>query len=330
LDAEPPRIIFENSAQCADGNRLEGPIRSALRQGHTAIPGWNLRMHIDRTRGRVLRAEGTLTDERGSAVARRTLQGVGPDCASLARAVGVWASLVLDAESRRPRTAAAEAQPPAPPSAKPDPAPLDVAEASQSETNAHDSGVGAWPSPPPQQIEDKPSEVAPPVRHREAGTSTFELGLSGFMMTGAGGSAVAGASPFVFLDAGSGIYLRPSLAFGATVSSPSEAAIHTTWLNSRLDTCFRWDGLYASPSGLQFDLCGGADLGATLPSGRADRAYFALGPSVDLRGDLGSGLAATLRGVVGINLLHDPNHEADEEVPLVAGRIEVAVSWGVR
>ena len=53
--------------------------------------------------------------------------------------------------------------------------------------------------------------------------------------------------------------------------------------------------------------------------------FAALGPSLDLRGELGGNLAVTLRGVVGLNVLRPPN--TDEAW---SGRIELALSWGLR
>jgi hypothetical protein len=86
---------------------------------------------------------------------------------------------------------------------------------------------------------------------------------------------------------------------------------------------------------MQLDLCGGTDLGATtIEAGSGTTLpYVNLGPSLDMRGELGSRLSAVLRVVAGINLLRDSFVDlsgAREAPPIAAGRLELAFSWDVR
>jgi hypothetical protein len=320
--AEPPRIVFEDTAKCSDSDSAEVALRLSLGPPHESTTGWTIALKIERRGARAVRAAGTITDARGATVASRMLFGTGPDCAALAQAMSVWASLVLDAEGKRPHTAAAETQPPSPPVAKP------AAEASASAATDTPATV-PWPAP-------EPRETASPEHdwylHHDASSRALELGVSGFLMTGTikDAGAMVGPSPFLYIEAGHGIFLRPSLAFGQTVNQPG--AITGTWLGSRFDTCVRLPGLYPNRSGLQLDMCGGADVGLTLLDSGQTPPFLAFGPSVDLRGELGSNLAVALRGIGGINVLHESVVENGETKNSASwsGRIELAFSWSLR
>jgi hypothetical protein len=92
--SEPPHIVFEASAPCRDDDRaalLEG-----LGAAHGLDAAWTVRAHIVRD-GAGLKAAGEITDGSGAPAARRELVGSLAQCAGLARAIGVWAGLVLDA-----------------------------------------------------------------------------------------------------------------------------------------------------------------------------------------------------------------------------------------
>jgi hypothetical protein len=314
--AEPPRIVFENPARCTDGDRAEEALRRTLSPGRPATAGWTVSVKIEKTGARAMRAGGQIADSRGVAVASRVLLGTGPDCTALAQAMGVWASLVFDAEAKRPHTAAAEAQGPTPPVAKP----------------ASDDAPQALPWPAPQPQEKAAPEQDWYLHHEASASRALEFGVAGFLMTGSGGGAMAGPSPFLYIEAGNGIFLRPSLAFGQTVTSLPPSNITGTWLSTRFDTCLRLPGLYSTRAGIQFDMCGGADVGVTLLDGGQSFPFAALGPSLDLRGELGSNLAVALRGVLGLNLFRQNFVENDtpESVPAWSGRIELALSWSLR
>jgi hypothetical protein len=64
-----------------------------------------------------------------------------------------------------------------------------------------------------------------------------------------------------------------------------------------------------------------------------DMPYLAVGPSLDLRGELGGRLAALLRVVAALDTLRGSyvdNSGATEQAPLVSARLEAAFSWDVR
>jgi hypothetical protein len=308
--AEPPRIVFEDAAQCADGDRMGELLRQSVGASRATAPGRTVKLRVERTGPRAVRAEGTITDEHQTPIARRLLLGTGPDCSSLTRAVGVWASLVLDAETRRPRTAAAETQAPTPRIATPE-----TADEPFGATRGDAAAAAAAAAE-----ETAADRHEAPRRHEES-FGLVEVGASGFVMSGTAGGATAGSSAFLFVDAGQGFFVRPALAFGRSIG-PAEGVVDGSWLATRLDACARVQGLYTKRRGMQLDLCAGADLGATLAEGVGPLAFVAVGPSVDLRGELGNGLAVTLRGVFGIDLVRTSD--------LWSGRLELALSWGLR
>ena len=66
---------------------------------------------------------------------------------------------------------------------------------------------------------------------------------------------------------------------------------------------------------------------------RTTLPYLDLGPSIGLRGELGSRLSAVLRVVAGVNLLRSSFVDlsgASELPPLAEGRLELAFSWDMR
>jgi hypothetical protein len=370
--AEPPRIVFENPAQCRESDRAEELLRRAL-TAKAPGPGWSVAMRVDRSAPKGLRAEGEITDGDGVSVGRRIITGPTADCGGLARAVGVWASLVLDAELRRSRAihgstgatigTAATTPPPDVRGAVPTVAGgghggsgsgeggggsggggggASVGEASSeapvaSPTEAVGTGpaepVTAWPAPAPV---EKPSPEHDWYLHHDD-VRTLEVGAGMFLGTGAGGGAVVGPSAFVVIEAGNGLFLRPALAFGKSLSSlPPSDVNATTWTAARFDTCVRMPGLYTRHHGMQLDLCGGTDIGMTTVDSSGTTAtvpYWDIGPSLDLRGELGSRLSAVLRAVAGIDVLSESfrnNSDALVRVPIVDGRLELAFSWDVR
>jgi hypothetical protein len=288
-------------------------------------------MRVEPTSDHSLRAEGEITGENGSVVAHRTLSGAPGDCDGLARAVGVWASLVLDTE--RARSGSSDSQAPATAVASPGAVPeLGVADTHPEVT---------WPAPA---VLEKPSPEHDWYLHNDE-ERTLELGVGAFLMAGTGANTVAGASPYLVVEAGHGVFLRPSLAIGQSVAplaSPTE--LRATWGAARFDACLRLPGLYTRHHGIQLDTCGGADLGFThfgdAPPGTAGTpvsavtALFAsIGPSLELRGELGGSMAVALRGVAGLNIVRagfEDGTGAQIEAPLWSGRIELALSWRLR
>lgn len=329
MDAEPPRIVFESPAPCRDSERAERLLRDALAASRAPAAGWSVDMRVERDASKRLKATGEIDDADGMSIADRTLEGDGQDCAGLARAMGVWASLVLDTRmqslSSREQASvqAASAEPPAAP---PSPAPTGAAPAT--------TATAGWPAPA--QPEPKTPEHDWYLHHDANQGRTLELGAGTFLGTGTGGGALAGPLIFAVIESGRGIFLRPSVAFGASLTSLPPADVNSSmWGAGRLDACLRLPGLYTRHNGMQLDVCGGTDVGVT--SVKAATAttmpYWAIGPSLDLRGELASRLSAVLRVVAGIEVLRESFQDLSQQTetaPLVTGRLELALSWDIR
>jgi hypothetical protein len=318
LDAtEPPRIVFEAPAVCRDGEGAGQALRTGLAAARAPSSGWTLTLRIEAASAR-LRATGELSDGSGAPVAHRELSDVTSDCSGLARAAGVWAGLVLDEEVEKAKALTAE------------PVPSIAAAAGDG------SGAGVatgWP-PPAETVPATPEHDW--YLHHED-TRSLELGAGLFIMNGSGGGAVAGPILFAVIESGHGIFLRPSLGFGQTLNSiPPSNVKSATWGAGRFDGCLRLPGLYQKHHGMQLDVCAGADVGMAhvqASNSSTDLPYFTVGPSIDLRGELGGNLSALIRGVMGIDVLTSSfvdNSGVTEQPPLVSGRLELAFSWDVR
>jgi hypothetical protein len=306
--SEPPRIVVENRASCGDSERAEELLREALAPARAPGHAWTVTMRVEATPSRALRAEGQISDGMGFPVADRILSVPAGDCRGLARAVGVWASLVLEQELAHehapvPATPAAVAKPA-------DSQSIDV----------------LWPAPA---VDEKP----PPehewyLHHDDA--RTLEIGASSFLMAGAGAGAMAGGGLFAIFEAGHGVFLRPSLYLGESLSALNQPpVVHALWTAARFDTCLRLPGFYTQNKGIQLDMCGGADLGLIDDSTDSVTVPFvSVGPSIDLRGELGGLLSAVIRGVAGLNVTSETVGALYE--PLWSGRLELAFSWKVK
>jgi hypothetical protein len=330
VDAEPPRIVFESPAPCRDADRAEKVLHDALSSSRAPGAGWLVTMRVERDAQKHLKATARIDDADGVSVADRSLDGEGSECAGLAKAVGVWAGLVLDS---RMQAAASLEQPPPTAPASPVPAPAPPATAVAPSTTPE----AGWPAPA--QPETKTPEHDWYLHHDAGqGPRTFELGAGTFLATGASGGAVAGPTIFAVIEGGHGIFLRPSLVFGGSLTSlPPSDVKSTMWGAARMDACLRLPGLYTRHKGMQLDLCGGTDVGATnVDPGKGPTTtlpYWDIGPSVDLRGELASNFSAVLRMVAGIDVLREQFQNQSggpETVPLVDGRVELALSWDIR
>jgi hypothetical protein len=199
-----------------------------------------------------------------------------------------------------------------------------------------------WPAPA---LLEKPLPEHDWYLHHHEDERTLEFGLGPFFMTGTGVDAVLGGTGFVVIEANNGLFLRPSLAVGQSVTSPASSGldVHATFAAARFDGCLRLPGLYTQHRGMQLDTCAGADLGFThfsaappadgSPSRGVTMPYVAVGPSLELRGELGGSFATALRGMVGANLIRDGFTDASGtriETPPLSGRIELALSWRLR
>jgi hypothetical protein len=312
-------------------------------------------LRVERSTGKTLRAEGEIADGSGAPVAHRTLGVATGDCGGLARAVGVWASLVLDEEMRRTAIVATAAQPESRADGATGGASAPPGSGAGSAVSRDDlppdgpggdaTGVDAasgepkslWPSPA---APDKPSPEHDWYLHHET-DRTLEAGAGVFLMTGTGGGALAGPNVFLVVEAGHGLFLRPSLALGQSLTSlPPSDVSSSMWSAARFDTCLRLPGLYSRQHGMQLDLCGGGDIGftrVTRVQGQGTSTttlpYLDIGPSIGIRGELASRLSAELRLVAGVNLVRTSFTDlsgASELPPIAEGRLELAFSWDLR
>jgi hypothetical protein len=316
---EPPRIVFESSAKCAEGGRAADLLRQVLAPARAPGHAWVVTMRVDAATAGELRAEGKITGDGGVEVGHRAFLGKATDCRGLARAIGVWASLVLDGELRRPRSVATVEE--GAPAGHED-------EAKPRPDAALDAGAKSQPAvaaPPPQpsvtwssESEPEPAELGEKTSRLEE-VRTLEFGVGAFLMTGTGGLMI-GATPFVIIEVAKGLFIRPALALGESLPS---AQPDMTLMATRLDGCLRVAGLYTAFHGIQLDLCGGVDVGVLDVAGQTS-PYVAIGPSMDLRGELGGQLSVILRGLIDVNAVNDVSPE-----PL-AGRGELAMSWRLR
>jgi len=328
---EPPRIVVEATPLCADRARAEAVLRRSLASAAAPGPAWVVTMTVETGGTPTLRAAGDIRDAGGVLVAHRVVSDAAGDCTALARAVGVWASLVLDAELQRSRSGG--------------PAPAErhgEADSRSPRTTTSDVQPVEPVWPPPAPAERRVPEADWYLHHDEA--ASREIGLGTFLMTGTGAEAIAGLTPFAVLEIGHGIFLRPAIMVGESiavlVSHSSDP--HSTWAAGRLDACLRLPGLYASRRGMQLDLCGGAEAGISYFSAGSepeapvqDQAlpYVNVGPSLGLRAEFAWDLAVALRGMTGFNVVSGGYSDVSGnrvEFPALAGRIEVALSWRLK
>jgi hypothetical protein len=315
-------------------------------------------MHLRRTGAHRLKADGEILDSSGAPVAHRALADHGGDCGGLARAIGVWASLVLDSELRKANAvamsqpedtgagagAAGEGRPGGAAtaaagmgSAGPTPAvapdPGTPAGSDRPSTPGGAEGSRARTDTAGEPPEDRADRDGSP--HRDEARA-LELGAGVFLMTGTGGGALAGPTAFAVVEASHGIFLRPALAYGQSLNSvPGSDVRGATWMTARFDGCLRVPGLYTRRHGMQLDLCGGTEVGFTSIAGGPSTTlpYLDIGPSLDLRGELGSSLSAVVRLVTGINVLRESfvdQNGTTQQVPIATGRLEVAFSWDLQ
>lgn len=255
--------------------------------------------------------DAVIVDDAGTIVAQRTLTDRSARaCLPLARAVGAWASLVVDAEMNRAtdddghagRRAAVAPGPSSPSSALPD------ASLAGREGSIRDSA--AEPTATPQR------------RSIELGTMVYLR--NGLMTTG----GVAGLSPFVTVELMPGWVLRPALFFGRSTERISGATgednAMLSHLGARTDICRRIPGNYIERRGVEADLCAGAEASIVTPNIGANTrpGRMGFGPSINMRGELGAGVALEVRGLLGANVLQ----YAGDQTPLIFASAELGVS----
>jgi hypothetical protein len=158
-----------------------------------------------------------------------------------------------------------------------------------------------------------------------------DLGVGSFFRSGVATGGVVGLSSFVSDELGREVFLRMAAALG----QPAQSGLHLTWVGGRLDTCAETLGNYATGSGMRLDLCGGAGVSAAFIGSSATNPAQSLplvdlGPSADLRAEIGPRAALLLRAGVGLALARDhfvDQTGASSEVPLVNLDLEIALSW---
>lgn len=274
--------------------------------------------------GATTSVEAIIVDDAGTIVAQRTLTDRSVrSCTPLARAVGAWASLVLDAELAR---------------AKDDDGPG----SSSSSPLAAPSDSGpivrlAGPATPRDTVDALGGDA-----QASASRPTIEIGTMMYLRNGltpTGG--FAGVSPFLTVEVSSGWVLRPSLAFGRSTSAipvgggaaPTKDGPDTTpdmsHIGARADFCRRIPGNYIERRGIEADLCAGLEGGVIMsdtPLG-GDRTVgrLGMGPAVNLRGELALGLALEVRGLLGANVV-DTSVYREGPPPLVFAAAELGLS----
>jgi hypothetical protein len=185
-------------------------------------------------------------------------------------------------------------------------------------------------APAPAEANAQPWESNEPRRDPRA----LELGAAGFLLSGGGAGSYAGISPFVVAEMGQSILLRPSVAFGQSLVPD----LRSSWVAARFDTCVRIAGLYTTGSGIQLDLCAGLGAGvsyvgsgtqAGAPAAGQTLPYVELGPSIDLRAEVGSA-AVTLRAAAGADVAREGFTDVTGtrvDAPGWPVRLEIGFSW---
>ena len=257
--------------------------------------------------------EAVIVDDAGTIVAQRTLTDRSARaCVPLARAVGAWASLVLDAELVRAKDDDGSQPTPSPAGSGNGP----------SSTSANPVQIS---SAHPMRDTVSSPDGEPTVRT----SRTFEIGTMVYLRNGVMASGgVSGLSPFVTFEFANAWILRPSLAVGRSTQGTPTVINH---VGGRTDVCRRIPGNYIERRGIEADLCAGIEGGVvttqTGPSARgANAGRFGLGPSATLRGELGWGVALEARGLLGANLLLSPLLPDDGQPPLLFAAAELGVS----
>ena len=334
-------IVVEDRADCSDRDRARAALREALvaasapahggRRPRGARPTrpdaplahWTVTMSVGPARASDgpsssklagNSVEAVIVDDAGTIVAQRTLTDRNArTCVPLARAVGAWASLVLDAEMLRAKDDDGSAPTIPPPTLGGERAPgASAVQLSSASRPSRDTATLA-------------EGTEPPIRTPRA----FEIGTTVYLRNGVMASgAVSGISPFIAIEFANAWILRPSLAVGrSTQASPTVV----NQLAGRADICRRIPGNYIERRGIEADLCAGLEGGVvttqTGPSARgANAGRLGVGPSATLRGELGWGVALEVRGLLGANLLLSSLLPDEGQPPLLFAAAELGVS----
>ncbi|HEY3819045.1 MAG TPA: hypothetical protein VGL81_17870 [Polyangiaceae bacterium] len=188
--------------------------------------------------------------------------------------------------------------------------------------------------PPTQVVVIDESSPARTSQSARVEAPELELGVGSFLMSGGGTGGYLGVSPFLVDELGETWSLRPSLVLGASVPGDPRSMLGA----ARVDLCFRLPGNYEHGSGVQLDVCGGVDGGASHVAAAGQPVvasqlipYVDVGPSVGVRAEVGR-LAVLLRGVGGIDLTRGTYRDATGAETSGTGamlRLELAFAWMV-
>src|SRR5262245_57019033 len=115
VDAIPVEVVVEATSACPDRARAQAALADALASARAPRRGgpartWILRLAVD-DEAKTKKATARILDDGGETVAEHTITDRSA-CTPLARALGAWASLVLDDELSRAREAADVPPPP--------------------------------------------------------------------------------------------------------------------------------------------------------------------------------------------------------------------------
>jgi hypothetical protein len=341
VDALAVEAVLESQADCADLERARAALSEALvaarapahggsrlrgsrATGPSAEPHvaggahWTMTMtvapspvNVSARSAGTKSAEAVIVDDAGTIVAQRTLSDRNARaCLPLARAVGAWATLVLDAEMVRAKdedgtvtTPASGDDPTGPSASKPQ---LRLVRTYPDEDTASSTE----------------GEHATPQEQRALEIGSMVYVRNGLLATG----GMAGVSPFVAVELASAWVLRPSLAFGRT----TERAVGISHVGGRADICRRIPGNYTERRGIEADLCAGFEAGVvTSQAGQTTRGdsvgRAGVGPAATLRGELAGGVALEVRGLVGANFIQSALL-GQAEAPLVFAAAELGIS----
>jgi hypothetical protein len=350
VDAVAIEAVLEAQAECSDLDRARAALNEALTAARAPARGgsrhrgarptsvspdsrdatvahWTLTMTVSPAAASAATkpapaksVEALIVDDAGTIVAQRTLtdRTSARTCVPLARAVGAWASLVLDAELARAKDDDGST-PTLASATTPTPSPVRA-------TGLPSLTFGLAGQERPRPPRDAPTSTAS-EEAADAPKRALEVGSMVYIRNGMSATGgFAGVSPFVAIEVAEGWIVRPSLAFGRA----TEGAQATSHVGARGDLCRRVPGNYIERRGIEADLCAGLEGGVVTSlaaaGSRGDSvARAGIGPAANLRGELAYGLALEVRGLVGANLVQSPlaDHSAP---PLVFAAAELGVS----
>lgn len=268
-------VVEVASDSCSDRDRAEAGIIAAIAGArapkHGGAGHWKIMLRVSKLAKGGREAEATILDDAGAVVSQRTVSDPSSrTCLALARAVGAWATLVLDDEMTRAREDGEKREREEPP----------VVDTSETRVaRAADSDTGG---------------ITPRAFH-------FDLGTAMFVKSGFGAGSIVGVAPFVAFEVAPSWMLRPSISMGrSTGGAALEGSRYVfSTAGARVDFCRRIPGNYIERRGIELDLCAGTDF-SVLWDRDISGTRATVGPSMDLRGELGAGIAAEVRGMGGL------------------------------